>query len=262
MTQALSLRLEKAKEAAKAAAKVINQYYKIQQSGELSVEIKPDDSPVTQADVESEKVIRRILLDAFPNDGFYGEETGMQSMQADYLWLIDPIDGTKSFVRGYPFFSTQIALMYKGELVLGVSSAPEFDEIAIALKGESASLNGSELKVSNINVLEKSALSTGNLKSISLKPQWENLGKVISRVSRNRGYGDFYHYHLLAAGKIDAIIESDLNILDIAALTVIVEAAGGRVTQLDGGPVGLETTHLLATNGLLHDELLNEIAYS
>jgi len=261
MTQALTQRLEKAKEAAEAAALVIKQYYKIQQSGDLSVELKSDDSPVTQADIESEKTIRKILLDAFPQDGFYGEETGQQSMDAEYLWLIDPIDGTKSFVREYPFFSTQIALMHQGQLVLGVSSAPEFDEIAIALKGDKASLNGVELSVSNIDSLEKSALSTGNLKSISLKPQWNNLGKVISRVSRNRGYGDFYHYHLLAAGKIDAIIESDLNILDIAALTVIVEAAGGKVTQLDGGPVGLDTTHLLATNGLLHAELLEEIAY-
>ena len=262
MAHALELRLDKAKEAAAAAAEVIRHYYKIQQDGNLAIELKDDESPVTQADVESEKTIRKILLGAFPEDGFYGEETGQQSMDADYLWLIDPIDGTKSFVREYPFFSTQIALMYKGELVLGVSSAPQFEEIAFALKGHKAYLNGDILAVSDIDTLEKSALSTGNLKSISLKPQWNNLGKIISRVSRNRGYGDFYHYHLLAAGKIDAVVESDLNILDIAALTVIVEAAGGRVTQLDGMPVGLETTTLLATNGLLHNELLAEIAYS
>ena len=262
MPQALESRLVKAKQAAEAAADVIRHYYKIQQDGKLAVVLKDDESPVTQADVESEKIIRKILLDAFPDDGFYGEETGQQSMDAEYLWLIDPIDGTKSFVREYPFFSTQIALMHKGELVLGVSSAPLFEEIAFAVKGQKAYLNGKKLAVSSIDSLEKSALSTGNLKSISLKPQWNSLGKVISRVSRNRGYGDFYHYHLLAAGKIDAVIESDLNILDIAALTVIVEAAGGKVTQLDGLPVGLETTHLLATNGLLHDELLTEINYN
>ena len=262
MPQALESRLVKAKQAAEAAADVIRHYYKIQQDGKLAVVLKDDESPVTQADVESEKIIRKILLDAFPDDGFYGEETGQQSMDAEYLWLIDPIDGTKSFVREYPFFSTQIALMHKGELVLGVSSAPQFEEIAFAVKGQKAYLNGKKLAVSSIDSLEKSALSTGNLKSISLKPQWNNLAKVISRVSRNRGYGDFYHYHLLAAGKIDAVIESDLNILDIAALTVIVEAAGGKVTQLDGLPVGLETTHLLATNGLLHDELLSEINYN
>lgn len=261
MVKALEQRLSKAKEAASAAAGVIRHYYKIQQDGKLAVELKDDESPVTQADIESEKTIRKILLEAFPEDGFYGEETGQQSMDAEYLWLIDPIDGTKSFVREYPFFSTQIGLMHKGELVLGVSSAPQFEEIAYAVKGQDAFLNDEKLSVSSINSLEKSALSTGNLKSISLKPQWANLGRVISRVSRNRGYGDFYHYHLLAAGKIDAVLESDLNILDIAALTVIVEAAGGRVTQLDGGPVGLHTTHLLATNGVLHDELLAEIDY-
>ena len=262
MPHALTIRLRKAQEAAQAAAEVIRHYYKIQQDGELSVELKDDDSPVTQADVESEKTIRKILLEAFPDDGFYGEETGQQSMDAEFLWLIDPIDGTKSFVRGYPFFSTQIALMHKGELVLGVSSAPQFNEIAIAIKGQDGFLNGEKLSVSAIDTLEQAALSTGNLKTIALKPQWQNLGKVISRVRRNRGYGDFYHYHLLAAGKIDAIIESDLNILDIAALTVIVEAAGGRVTQLDGKSVGLNTVNLLATNGILHDELLNIIAYT
>jgi len=152
--------------------------------------------------------------------------------------------------------------MYKGELVLGVSSAPDFKEIAFAVKGETPYLNDSALKVSTIDTLEKASLSTGNLGTISTKPQWANLGKVISRVHRNRGYGDFYHYHLLAAGKIDAVVESDLNILDIAALTVIVEAAGGKVTQLDGQPVTLETTTLLATNGLLHEELLKEIGYA
>ena len=262
MSQALTTRLRKAQEAAQAAAAVIRHYYKIQQDGELLVDLKDDDSPVTQADVESEKTIRKILLEAFPKDGFYGEETGQQSMDAEYLWLIDPIDGTKSFVRGYPFFSTQIALMHNGELVLGVSSAPQFNEIAIAIKGQDSFLNGEKLSVSTIDSIEKSALSTGNLKTIALKPQWKNLGKVISRVHRNRGYGDFYHYHLLAAGKIDAIIESDLNILDIAALTVIIEAAGGKVTQLDGKPVGLNTVNLLATNGILHDELLREIDYS
>jgi histidinol-phosphatase len=262
MTEILTQRLEKAKEAASAAAEVIRHYYQIQQAGNLDVEIKADQSPVTQADVESEKTIRKILLGAFPEDGFYGEETGQQSMHADYLWLIDPIDGTKSFVREYPFFSTQIALMHKGELVLGVSSAPQFNELAFALKGQNSFLNDETLAVSTIKSLEHATLSTGNLKSLSLKPQWKNLAGIISRVSRIRGYGDFYHYHLLAAGKIDAVIESDLNILDIAALTVIVEAAGGRVTQLDGAPIGLETTHLLATNGVLHDELLAEMDYS
>ncbi|NNM13724.1 MAG: inositol-phosphate phosphatase [Gammaproteobacteria bacterium] len=263
---ALESRLIKAKQAATAAAEVIRHYYDIQLAGKLEVELKSDASPVTQADIESEKVIRKILLDAFPQDGFYGEETGQQAMDSEFLWLIDPIDGTKSFVREYPFFSTQIALMQRSsngdELVLGVSSAPQFEEIAYAIQGQDAKLNENKIQVSKIDTLEKAALSTGNLGSISQKPQWNNLGKVISRVSRNRGYGDFYHYHLLAAGKIDAVIESDLNILDIAALSVIVRAAGGRVTQLDGAPVGLQTTHLLATNGLLHEELLREINYA
>ncbi len=257
----LEKRLEVARHAAAEAAKVIRHYYRIQQQGNLEVEIKSDASPVTQADVESEKTIRKILLEAFPQDGFYGEETGQANIEAKYLWLIDPIDGTKSFVREYPFFSTQIAVMRDGELVLGVSSAPQFEEIAYSIKGQGSFLNDKKLSVSSIDSLEQASLSTGNLGSIAAMPQWNNLGKVIQRIHRIRGYGDFYHYHLLAAGKIDAVVESDLNILDIAALTVIVEAAGGTVTQLDGKPVTLETTHLLATNGLLHAELLSAIDY-
>jgi histidinol-phosphatase len=105
--------------------------------------------------------------------------------------------------------------------------------------------------VSEVESLDKATLSTGNLARLARSPQWAELGRIIPRLHRIRGYGDFLHYHMLANGKIDAVVESDLNILDIAALTVIVREAGGSVTDLDGGPVGLETTTLLATNGRL-----------
>ena len=98
-------------EAAEAAQLVINKYY----AGDFEIEIKPDETPVTIADVETEKTIKKIILDDFPDHGFFGEETGKVNEDAEYNWLIDPIDGTKSFVRGYPFLSTQIALMHKGE---------------------------------------------------------------------------------------------------------------------------------------------------
>jgi len=249
--------LDAALEAATAAAEVIRGMY----GRNLRVEVKADKSPVTDADVAAERAIRAVLEQRFPQHGFYGEETGSSALDAEFVWLVDPIDGTKAFVREYPMFSTQIALLHRGERVLGVSSAPVYGELAWAERGRGAWLDGRPLAVSGIADLAQAALSSGNLKSLALSDAWSRYGRIVAQVSRIRGYGDFLHYHLLAAGKIDAVIESDLNILDIAALTVIVEAAGGRVTDLAGGPVTLATTHLLASNGHLHDTLLEQLDY-
>jgi histidinol-phosphatase len=247
--------LATALEAARAGAEVIRRYYQ----RNLQVTLKADKSPVTQADVETEQVIRSIIGQRFPGHGFYGEETGQSSLDAEYLWLVDPIDGTKAFVREYPFFSTQIALMHRGRLIVGVSSAPVYGELAYAEIGRGAWLDEQPIKVSDVATIEAGAISTGNLKTLASGARWAALGKLVTRAQRIRGYGDFLHYHLLAAGKIDVVIESDVNILDIAALAVIVEAAGGRFTDLEGRALGLETTSVLATNGKLHEEVLREL---
>lgn len=243
--------LDVALQAADAGEKVVRHYY----DRNVEVEIKEDRTPVTIADVETEKAIKDVILGAFPDHGFYGEETGKTNADAEYLWLIDPIDGTKSFVRQYPFFSTQIALMHKGELIVGVSNGIMFNERAWATKGEGAFLNGKPLHISDIAELDLAALSTGNLPSIAGTPQWANLGELITKVHRIRGYGDFYHYHLLAGGKIEIIVESDLNILDIAALTVINREAGAVVTDLQGNDIDLETSSMLACVPALRKEV-------
>jgi histidinol-phosphatase len=216
-------------------------------------------TPVTQADVECEEKIREIILKEFPGHGFFGEETGQTRSNAEYLWLVDPIDGTKGFIRQYPFFSTQIALMHQGDLVLGVSNGVMLDELAWAEHGTGAWLNGESLRISNIDTLERASVSTGNLKTLAGSAGWQALGEVVRTVDRIRGYGDFYHYHLLAAGKIDAVIESDVNILDIAALSVIITEAGGVFTDLNGNPPGLETRSVLAANPALHEKLLDRL---
>lgn len=260
--------LHAALEAARAAAEIIRYYY----AGSFAVEVKADRTPVTQADVESERAIRRCLEPRFPDHGFYGEETGSTQRDAEYLWLVDPIDGTKGFVRGYPFFSTQIALMHRGELVLGVSSAPVFGELMWAERGSGAwyasgddaaaeSASARRVGVSEIDRLEDASLSAGNLKTLAGSPHWPAYGELVTRVDRIRGYGDFYHYHLLARGGIDAVVESDVNVLDIAALTVIVAEAGGRMTALDGSPVGLDTTTALASNAALYPALRQALPF-
>jgi len=247
--------LATALEAARAGADVVRRYYQ----SNLAVTIKADKTPVTEADVETEKVIRGILAARFPDHGFFGEETGKSALDGEYLWLVDPIDGTKAFLREYPMFSTQIALMHRGRLVVGVSSAPAYGELAYGEIGAGAWLNEQPIRVSAVDSVDAAALSTGNLKTLATGPQWPAFGRLVGRVNRIRGYGDFLHYHLLAAGKIDAVVESDVNILDIAACAVIVEAAGGRFTDLEGRPLTLASTSALATNGCLHDTVLAAI---
>jgi histidinol-phosphatase len=247
--------LETALAAARAAAEIALGYYR----GEFQVELKADQTPVTVADRRCEAVIRQTLLEAFPDHGFYGEESGKARADADYLWLVDPIDGTKSFVGGYGMWSIQIALMHRGELVLGVSSAPAAGETAWAARGRGAFLDGEAIHVDDAVDLAAAAVSTGNLQSMARSPRWARLGELLAGVDRTRGYGDYYHYHRLAAGQLHAVIESDVNILDIAALVVIVREAGGVFTDLDGREPGLGTTSVLAATPGLHGRLLEQL---
>jgi histidinol-phosphatase len=248
-----SQELQAALDAARAAAEVIRPLYQ----ANLAVQLKADKSPVTEADVRAEQAIRAVLCERFPHYGFYGEETGRERMQSENIWLVDPIDGTKSFVRDCPFFSTQIALMRGGELVLGVSSATVYGEVAWAEVGAGAFLDGQRLQVSSIAQLDAAILSVGNLKTLAASPsRWLRFGNLIGRVNRLRGYGDFLHYHLLARGALEAVLESDLGILDIAALTVIVREAGGVVTDLEGAPIDMASTSVLAGNAAMHAAVL------
>jgi histidinol-phosphatase len=249
--------LNAALDAARAAADVIRGFYQ----RNVRIEVKADKTPVTEADVRSEETIREILTKRFPTHGFYGEETGKSDMNAESVWLVDPIDGTKSFVRDCPFFSTQIALMRAGKFVLGVSMAPAYDELAWAERGRGAYLNGKRIRVGRAATLDAAIVSTGNLKTLAASSAWGRFGGLIGDINRIRGYGDFVHYHLLARGALDVVIESDVNILDIAALTVIVEEAGGTFTDLRGDAVGLATTTVLATNGALHRPVLDMLRF-
>ena len=199
--------LATALDAAHAAADVVRHYYQ----SNLAITIKADKSPVTEADVETEKTIRSIIAAKYPDHGFYGEETGSSHLDAEYVWIVDPIDGTKAFVREYPMFSTQIALMHRGRLIVGVSSAPAYGELAFGEIGVGAWLNDAPIRVSEIATIEDAALSTGNLKTLATGPRWPAFGRLVGRLNRIRGYGDFLHYDLLASGRIDAVVESDVN---------------------------------------------------
>jgi len=244
-----------AREAAAAAAEIIRHYW----HRGVEIEIKSDATPVTIADREAEQAIRKILQAALPEAAIYGEEFGLEGQRGGLLWLVDPLDGTKSFVRRTPFFSTQIALMDGDELVLGVSSAPIYGETMWASRGEGAWLDGERVSVADTSAISQASISTGNVKTLTADARWDALGQLIRDSNRIRGYGDFCHYHLLARGSLDLVIESDVNILDIAALVVIVREAGGVFTDLDGGPITLDTRSVLAGTPAIHAMALDRL---
>jgi len=235
--------LEVARAGADAAAATLEDFH----PDSTTVRRKADRSPVTDADQAAERVIRERIETAFPDHAIWGEEYGRDRDDAGNLWLIDPIDGTKSWIRGLPFWSIQIALRHRGRLVVGVSCAPALAETAWAASGHGAWLNGERLAVSDVTGLRDCDLSTGNLMSLAADAEaWARVARLHRDCHRVRGYGDYYHYHRLAAGELDAVIESDVNILDIAALAVIVREAGGVFTDLDGGDIDLATTTVRA----------------
>jgi len=258
---------EAAERAATAAAEVIAAHLA---SDDWQVSYKADESPVTEVDVAAERAIRVILHEALPQAALDGEELGNdadahEGSSAGLVWRIDPIDGTKSFVRRMPFYSTQIALEEDGELLIGVSNAPAYGagERLVAVRGEGVTLNGQAVSSGDVTRIDRAFLSSGNLASLAGDPAaWARFGAIVSRVRRTRGYGDFAHYHQLCAGHCDLVIESDVNILDIAALTVGVRESGGTITDLLGEPIGPGTTSVLAAcTEALHAEALDALAW-
>jgi len=252
--------LSVALEAVKAAEAVIFKYLK---TG-FSTELKADLSPVTIADKEAEAIIRQTITEHFPDHTFFGEEGGTVSLEnhRGYTWIIDPIDGTKNFVRRNPLFGTLLALMHDGELVIGITNMPLFNELMYAEKGQGAFLNDQPVRVTEITSLDDAYLSHGSLKYFVELDQASTLLKLASEVRQARGIGDVWSYHLLAQGKIDIMIEPKCKLWDIAASKVIVEEAGGKMTQLDGQPIGAHTTSAVATNGKLHATIVNQFGSS
>ncbi|WP_290655916.1 histidinol-phosphatase [Kocuria sp.] len=229
-------------------------------SQDLTVETKPDLTPVTDADREAEQVIRAQLGRVRNRDAVIGEEFGTTG-SGGRQWVIDPIDGTKNYVRGVPVWATLIGLIEDGEVVLGVVSAPALNRRWWAAAGSGAFTGRSlsqatRLSVSSVNQLSDASLSYSSLSG------WRDLGvreqfiELTDSVWRTRAYGDFWSYCMVAEGAVDLACEPELNLYDMAALVPIVTEAGGRFTSLAGqdGPFG---DNALASNGLLHDAALD-----
>jgi histidinol-phosphatase len=220
---------------------------------------KPDLTPVTDADQAVEESIRRTLSRVRSRDAVLGEEQG-SSGHSQRRWVIDPIDGTKNFVRGVPVWATLIALVIDDETVLGVVSAPQLQRRWWASKDNGAWTGRSLLKatrcqVSDVRRLEDASLSYSSLSGWDERDRLDDFLSLSRRCWRTRAYGDFWSYMLLAEGAVDLAAEPELELYDMAAPDVIVREAGGRFSSLDGtdGPFG---GNALASNGHLHDAAL------
>jgi len=228
-------------------------------TGDLTVETKPDDTPVTAVDRAAEQMVRRLLEQQRPDDAIVGEEYGT-SGDAARRWVVDPIDGTKNFIRDVPVWATLIALLDGDDVVVGVVSAPALHRRWFAARGQGAWLGQSEATARRLSVSRVASLAQASL-SYSDLSEWEEHGMLDPFMAlmgdcwRTRAYGDFWSYMMVAEGAVDIAAEPELELYDMAALVPVVEEAGGRFTGVDGTP-GPHGGNALVTNGLLHDEVL------
>ena len=226
---------------------------------DLHVMTKPDLTPVTDADQSVEEGIRRTLSRARPRDAVLGEETGSTG-HSQRRWVVDPIDGTKNFVRGVPVWATLISLMVDDEVVVGVVSAPMLNRRWWAMTGGGAwtgksLMRASACQVSDVSRVEDASLAYSSLHGWDERGRLDDFLSLSRRCWRTRAYGDFWSYMLLAEGAVDIATEPELAVHDMAAIEVIVREAGGVFTSLDGEP-GPHGGSALATNGKLHDQAL------
>lgn len=227
------------------------------EASDLKVKSKPDMTPVSDADVAVEKVLRERLAEARPGDSIVGEEFGGETVFEGRQWVIDPIDGTKNFVRGVPVWATLISLLVDGQPVLGVVSAPALARRWYAAQGSGAwrTFNKGSLKrleVSHVSELADASLAMSSLEGWKARGLQENFIALTERTWRLRGYGDFFGYCLVAEGAVDIAAEPEVSVWDLAALSVLVTEAGGTFSSLSGEP-GPHGGDAIATNGLLHD---------
>ena len=237
-------------DAARAAGAVALKYFR----GSFDVVMKADQTPVTQADREAEQTIVEMLRRAFPEWGFLGEEYGAQGAK-EVRWIIDPIDGTKNFVRRIPVWATLLGLEAHGEIVAGVIFNPAADELLSARRGGGAFMNGERIRVSDVATLDRATLLHAGLALYRQAGLWDGLVRLVDATDRQRGFGDYMGYTLVASGRAEIYTEVDLKPWDLAPCKIVVEEAGGRFTDLAGTPTIYSGT-AFATNGRVHDAAL------
>jgi histidinol-phosphatase len=227
------------------------------EAGGMDVDAKADGSPVTATDQEVERTLRSELRSRAPGTAFLGEEDGLDGPEDAPTWIVDPIDGTKNFLLGIPVYATLIALATGGEGSVGVVTAPALGNRWDGVRGGAARQDGRRIRVSTVDRLEDAHVCFGGLNYFARGGVGLGPVEALARCTyRQRGFGDFWQHCLVAAGSVDVAIECEVNRWDLAAPKVVVEAAGGRFTDLEGTSTD-DGGDAVVSNGLLHDAVLD-----
>ncbi len=251
----LSVAIEAAKEAGK--------FLKMNLGKVKNIERKREEiNLVTEIDKGSEKKIIEFIKNKFPNHSILAEESGETSKTSEYKWIIDPLDGTTNYTHSFPVFCVSIALEYKGEVIIGVVYDPNFDELFYAEKGKGAFLNGKKISVSKTDKLIKSMLATGFPYNVKENPDncVEHFVNFLMEAQAIRRLGSAaLDLVYVACGRLDGFWEVDLNPWDVAAGKIIIEEAGGMITDFYGNKFSIYTKGVVASNGLIHQQMLEVI---
>ena len=243
--------LETVRRALAAAAEVSLRHF----GRELHLEIKPDLTPVTIADKESERAIASIIRESFPDDDLLTEESGASGHGADSRWIVDPLDGTRGFVRGGGFWGPLVALEHRGEVLAGGMALPALEETYWAARGMGCFLNGERMRVSDVQAWDEATLSLGELRALLASPHGAAIAELIRLAASARCYGDLAGCAMLLTGRADAWVEAGVKVWDLAPLQVLVEEAGGAFTDFEGRRT-IEAGRSVATNGRLQGRVL------
>jgi histidinol-phosphatase len=220
-----------------------------------SFELKADQSPLTIADQTAERVLRELLAHSYPEDAIYGEEEG-RSGDSEYVWVIDPIDGTKSFIAGVPLYATLFSCEHHGQPIVAASYFPALGQMFYAELGQGAFLNGREIRVATETPLNQTVICVGSHKSLEKYGKLAGFQKVAAQVMATRTWCDAYGHCLVAAGRVHAMVDPVVMPYDLSAVGLIVEEAGGRFTDFSGGV--RPQSEAVSSNGVLHDWLLEQ----
>lgn len=250
------------------AVEASNTTLKYFRTDRFSVEKKRDKSPVTEADKETESVVRKLILDNFPGDSVIGEEMGNVTGSTEFEWIVDPIDGTKSFISGVPLYSTLVGMTFRGEPTIGVIAIPALREIVIAAKGLGAwygmvdlqnnPLPMTRAQVSRQSSLEDGLLVTSQADNFSHRSASAAYSKLEATAYVTRTWGDGYGYLLVATGRAEVMVDPIVNPWDVAAVAPVIEEAGGRFSSWDGR-YDIRAGHCVGSNGLVHEAVLTEL---
>ncbi|MGE5797429.1 MAG: histidinol-phosphatase [Ignavibacteria bacterium] len=232
------------------SGQIIKSYFRTK----LRIELKSDLSPVTLADKKSEEAMRELIMKEFPEHGILGEEFGIYNPDAEYKWILDPIDGTKSFISGTPLFGTLIALLKNGEPIIGAINLPVLNEFLIG-DNSTAELNDKKVSVRNCGSISSALLLTTDILDIEKHQDINKFNALVKKVKLFRIWGDCYGYYLVATGFADIMIDPVLSPWDSMALIPVIRGAGGNITDYQGNDP-LKGKSIIASSPSIHEEIL------